>query len=134
MADGKSEKNTSLWVGLLVLVLSIVYILVSLGKSDWVKIISIIWGFFLTGFLFFQAGVTDYFRKKDYRKIGFGDIVVWLTVGVAFMTLVNTFMMISSVGKMLPEWLTSFAKATGIFVGVTGGVLAIVHMLMPRFK
>jgi len=132
--EKNTEKKTSLWMGIFVLVMSLVYILVSLGKTDWIKWIALIWGFFIAGFLFIQSGIVTYFRKKDYRKIGFGDVVVWITVGVAFIVTINSLLLIGILNNSAPTWLKSFSSMTGVVVGSLAGILAIVHMIMPRFK
>ena len=128
------EKKSSLWIGAFLLVMSLVYILVSLGKTDWIKWIAVIFGLFIAGFLFIESGIVTYFRKKDYKKIQFGDFVVWITVGVAFVVAINSLLLIGMLNNSAPQWLKSFSSMTGVAVGGVAGVLAIIHMIMPRFK
>lgn len=128
------EKRSSLWLGLLVIVLSIVFIFASVGRTDLTVWIAVIFGFFLSGFLFIEAGIFTYFQKKDFRKFGFGDIVVFLTVGVAVGVFLNTLLLTNFVSASPPEWLVNFATTTGVTVGSLAGVLGIVHIVAPRFR
>ena len=134
MSDNEIEKRTSLWVALFILFMSLVYIFVSLGKATWINYIAIGWGLFLSIFLFLQAGIAEYFREKAYRRIGVGDIIVWLTIIVETGVFVNNLLLFSGVQNQAPTWLISFARTTGITTGVTAGVLAVVHLLFGRFK
>lgn len=128
------EKKTALWMGLFVLVMSIIYILVTLGKADWVTWIAVVWGFFLAGLLILEAGIIDYFRKKEYKKIGFGDLVVWFSVAFAIIVAINSALLIGALRSSAPEWLVSFASTTGVIAGIGAGILGIIHILMPKFK
>jgi hypothetical protein len=134
MAEATLEKKSGLWIGLFVIVMSIIYVLVTLGKTDWVRWIAIIWGFFLAGLLFSEAGIIEYFRKKEYKKLGFGDFVVWMTVASAVIVLMNTFLLIQVVRENAPLWLVSFSQTTGLIAGSIAGILGIAHILLPRFK
>jgi len=130
----KIEKRTSMWMGALIIVLALVYILTTLGKTDWVSWIAIIFGFFLAGFLFVQSGIFTYFKRDEYKKISVGDIIVWLTIIFAAGVLLNTFLLIESLNNIAPEWLLSFATTIGVTVGIGAGILGIVHVIFPRFK
>lgn len=132
--DFNLEKKTGLWTGLFVLVMSIIYILVTLGKTQWTMYIAVIWGFFLGGLLFFEAGAIDYFRKKEYRSVGFGDLVVWLSIAFSVIILVNTILLIGNLRASSPTWIVDFATNTGLIGGIGGAILGVAHILMPRFK
>jgi len=130
----KIEKRTSMWMGAFIIVLAIVYILTTLGKTDWVSWIAIIFGFFLVVFLFIQSGILIYFNKEEYRKIGIGDVVVWLTVIFAAGVFINTLLLIQIIKNVTPLWVISFATTIGVTVGIGAGILGIVHVIFPRFK
>jgi len=128
------EKKTTLWLGLLVLVLSIIYVLTTLGKADWVTYIAIIFGIFLAVFLFIEGGVFEYFRRKEYRQIGFGDILVWATIVSATAIAMNSILLFQSIKDIAPQWLISISTGTGVTFGVLGGIFAIVYIFSGRFK
>ncbi len=128
------EKKTNLWLGLLILVLSIVYVLATLGRTSWTAWIAIIFGLFLTIFLIIEGGIITYFQKKDYKRLGFGDAVVWVTAVVAAIIFINTLLLFNFIKQQAPEWLINFAGTTGIITGVIAGILAIVYIFYPRFK
>lgn len=132
--ENKIEKKTSMWLGMFVVVMSIVYIFVTLGRTNWITYIAIIWGLFLSVFLFLEAGVMDYFRKKEWRKIGFGDVVVWLSIGFGAVILVNSLLLIGTLKDSVPLWISNFAATNGVIAGVGGAILGIIHIMMPRFK
>jgi hypothetical protein len=127
------EKKTGLWMGLLVVVLSIIYLLVSLGKAEWIQYIALIWGFFLSIFLFLEAGIITYFQKKEWKKITMGDFVVWITVIFAALIFINSLLLINIVRINTPTWLQSFSSMVGIVAGIGGAILGIIHIIMPRF-
>ena len=128
------EKRTSMFMGAFIVVLAVVYILATLGKTDFVTWIAIIFGFFLAGFLAIQSGILTYFERKEFRKIGFGDLIVLLTVIFAAGVFLNTLLLIEVVKNVSPEWLISFAKTIGVTVGVGAGILGIIHVVFPRFR
>jgi len=128
------EKRTSMWMGLFIIVLALIYIFTTLGKTEWITWISIIFGFFLAGFLFIQSGIVTYFKKDDYKKIGLEDLVVWLTIIFAVGVLLNTILLIETISNVSPEWLISFATTIGVTTGVGASILGITYVIFPRFK
>lgn len=128
------EKRTGLWLGLFILVMSIVYIFVTLGKTTWINWIAVIWGFFLGGLLILEAGVLTYFQKKDWKKLSFGDIIVWLSVAFAVVIIINTILIFGTLRESAPVWLVNFSTITGLTAGIGGAILGILHMTMSRFK
>lgn len=132
------EKKTGLWLGLLVLVLSIIYILTTLGKATWTSYIAIVFGYFLVGFLIIEGGVLEYFRRKDYKKIGVGDFVVWITIASASVIFLNTTLLIQAVRNITPDNilnpLLSFTQITGVTAGIVGAILGIVYIAYSRFR
>ena len=134
MSEKNIEKQTSLWMGLFILVMALMYILASLGKVDWLRYIAVIFGFFLAGFLFIQSGIRVYFQRQEYKKISIGDFVVFATIIFAAGILINSFLLIEALKNISPNWLLSFSRVTGIIAGTGAGILAVVHLLLPRFK
>lgn len=134
MVNSNIEKKTSLWLGMFVVVMSIVYIFVSLGKTNWIEWIALIWGLFLGVFLLLEAKVLTYFAKKDYKKIGFGDAVVIGSLIFGIVIILNSLLLIGAVKDLSPAWLISFGSTTGVVAGVIGALLGILHIAMPRFK
>jgi len=131
----ETKQATSRWIGAFLLVMFIIYILVSLGKTAWISWIAVIFGFFITGFLFIQSGIMTYLRKKNYRTLGVGDFIVWITVAVAVGILLNSLLLIQAIRNSAPIWLLNFTTTIGVSVGIIGGLLAIIHLVVPkRFK
>lgn len=133
MKDNLGQKTIT-WMAVLVLVMSLIYIFVTLGKTTWLQWLAIIWGFFLAGFLFIQSGIITYFQRKEYKSFGFGDIIVFLTVVAGALVFVNSLLIIQSVKDVAPLWLVSMSNTLGVITGISGGVLAILHMFTPRFS
>lgn len=129
------EKKTRFWIGLLILAMSALYVLVSFGKTDWVKWMAVIWGIFLTVFLILEAGIVDYFRQKKYQQIGVNDLLVWVTMIVSACVLLNTILIINMIpAKSIPVWLSTFSTTTSIVVGCLAGVLGIFYTLTGKPK
>ena len=127
-------QKTVRWMSAFLLVMFIIYGLVSLGKTDWLNWIAIVFGFFISGFLFIQSGIVEYLRKKDYKKLGVGDFVVWLSVAVGVLIALNSILLINVVKEAAPLWLTNFATSIGVGSAVVGSVVSIVHLFAGRFK
>lgn len=127
------EKRTRFWIGLFILAMSVVYVLVTLGKTDWVRWIAVIWGFFLVGLLLFEAGVIEYFRQKKYKNIGPNDILVWITIIVAAILFTNSILLLNIIPlTSVPEALLSFLTTSGVIVGVTAGVLGVFYIFTGK--
>jgi len=134
MVKPNIEKKTAMWFGLLVVLLSVIYIFVTLGKTDWVRWIAVVWGFFLTGLLLIEAGVVTYFKNKDWRKFSMGDMVVIGSVVFATVIGINTLLLIGNLKQTSPLWLVNFTSTTGVISGIGGAILGIIHIFYPRFK
>jgi len=130
----KIEKQSRFWIGLLVLIMSVIYILVTLGKTEWTQWIAIVFGGFLFFFLLSEASIVEYFRSKKYKTFGFGDIMVWLTLIFAIGVLLNTMLLIQVVNNVTPVWLINFATVSGVVVGAGAGILAVIHLLTGKFS
>ena len=134
------EQKTTLWTGVSLVILSLVYVFVTLGELEWIRWLAVVFGVYLSIFLFVQAGIIEYFREKEYETIGFGDVVVWLTVIVAVLVFINTALLVGIIGAYIPEWITSqewlmsLTRTMGIITGIVAGLLGIAHILSPRFK
>lgn len=127
------EKQSRFWIGLFIIVMSLIYILVSFGKTDWTRWIAVVWGFFLVGLLFIEGGIVEYFRQKKYQSIGLDDFLVWLTIIVGVTVLVNTILLTKAITiSQLPEFLQSYLKTTGVISGIVAGVLGIAYMFTGK--
>src|SRR4030042_3379728 len=102
------EKASSLWIGLFILVMSVIYVFVTIGQTDWVIWISIVWGVFLSILLFIESGIIVYFQKKDYKKLTMGDGIVFLTLIIATGILMNTIFLINVVSDIIPSYILNF--------------------------
>lgn len=130
----KLEKKSQFWLGLLVVVLSLVYIFSTLGRTTWTNWIAFLFGVFLAIFLFVEGGITNYFKSKSYRSLGFGDLVVFLTIFSGAIVLLNSILIFRSIRAVAPEWLIGFTTATGVTTGVIAGILGIVFVFTARFR
>lgn len=133
MSDN-TEKRVALWLGLSIFLASILYVLVLLGDEKWLQITAGIVGLFLGGFLFAQAGVMEYFRRKEYKTVTPSDFVVWITIVISAGVFINSALLFGIVSQNAPQWLITFSQTTGYIVGGIGALLALVHAIMPRFK
>jgi|GEM_PF-6010288 len=126
--------KTNLWIGSIVVLMGLGYLLTSLGQVDYVRYIFTAFGIILSVFLFIEAGVIQYFKKENYKQIGFGDIVVFGTIIVATGVLLNSILVFQAVRDVMPSWLASFATTTGVLFGVLGIIAGVLHITFPRFK
>ena len=134
MVETNVEKTTSLWMGLFIVAMSLIYALVTMGKATWIIWIAVVWGIFLSVFLFLESGIFTYFQKKDYKRIGIGDAVVFLTLIFGAVILINTLLLFQVINESAPNWLVSFAGTTGLISGIGGAILGVIHIVYPRFK
>ena len=128
------EKKTQGWLGALVLVLSLVYIFASLGKIDWVLWIAVIFGVFLSIFLFIEGGVYHYWKSKGYKKVDAGDFLVWLTMFVSGAIFLNSMSFVGVIGDRMPEVVLSFLSMIGVVTGIIGGILGAIYVIVPKPK
>lgn len=127
------EKKSRFWIGLFILVMSLIYILVSWGKAEWIRWISLVWGFFLVGFLIIEAGIVEYFQQKRYKQIGMNDILVMVTIATAFVLLLNSILLLNVIPmESVPEWLLSFLRTNATIVGVISGILGIFYIFTGK--
>jgi hypothetical protein len=130
----KVEKQTQIWMGAFIAILSVIYGLSSLGRVEWVNYISIIFGFFLSGFLLIEGGIFAYFREKKYKVITFGDIITITTMIISALTLLNTLLLFKAVRMSAPIWLLDFSKTTGVIVAIAGGIIGIIYLFAGKVK
>lgn len=128
------EKKTQVWLGALILVLSLVWVFASLGRTDFVIWIALIFGIFLSIFLFIEGGVYEYWRSKGYRKIEANDFLVWLTMFVSGAVFLNSIAFIGVVRNVIPDAVLGFLSGVGVITGVIGGTLGAIYILVPKPK
>ena len=114
MVEQKISKKTNLWLGVFVLVMSVIYILVTIGQTAWINWIAMVWGFFLGGFLLIEGQIIAYFREKRYRKLTVGDFVVFASLIFGVVIIINSFLLIGILQESAPSWLVSFATTMGM--------------------
>ena len=128
------EKNSQLVLGLLGLFIVITYIVNSFKLGDWSGAIYQATGIALFLLLMIEGGVLVYFQTQRYKSIGWKDVVVWLTAGVAFMVLLNTILTIQLIGDAMPLNVIEFAGTSSGFVGIVAGFMIILQMVTPRIR
>ena len=129
------EKKTNFWIALFILILSLIYILASFGKADWIRWAWTVFGFFIVILLVTEAGIVGYFSQGRYRSINLYDILIWVTVLVAGVLLVNSVLavvMLTSNETFVPQWLMSFYVWSGGIGGLIAVVLGIFYMFTPK--
>lgn len=130
--DKQSYKNTSLWLGISIGVLSLLYLFVTMGKAEWTIYIASISGIILSGTLLVQAHLLAWIRTKSYMHIGFGDFVVIGTTLFAVVIFMNSLLLIQQIGNIVPTYLFNFTKSVGITGAVGGIILGIINASYPR--
>ena len=128
------EKKTQVWLGALILVLSLIYVFASLGKIDWVIWIAVTFGIFLSIFLFSEGGVYEYWRNKGYKKISANDFLVWMTMFVSGVVFLNSIALMGVVRDWLPDTVLSFLSVVGVTSGIIAGTLGAIYVIIPKPK
>lgn len=130
----KVEKTTRFLLAILGIIIALMFIFVSWGKAEWTLYMGLIGSGFLALFLLTEGAIWEYYRKKDFRKIGLGDIISWLTFGTGVLMIVSFLLLIQIIQNTAPEWLLSFMAVYGTTIGILAGVLFIYHIFTPRPK
>jgi hypothetical protein len=130
----KTEKKTQSWLGYLILVLSLIYVLTSLGKVDWIIWFAVAFGVFLSIFLLIEGGVYDYWRSKGYKEVTAHDFLVWLTMFVAGAVFLNSIALISVIKDMIPSSVLGFLSTIGVTTAVIAGILGMIYIIVPKPK
>lgn len=128
----KIEKNSEVWLGVVIFLLAVIYILFSLGKTIWIQWIAVVTGLILASFIFFKAGSIEYFKRKEYKKIDFNDFKVWISIILAVVVALNSIISIQSIRNSAPVWLINFTSSTGVIAGSVVGVLAIIYLFSNK--
>ena len=131
----RTEKSTQMILGIFAILMLIIFTIASLGlEYDFTKYVVMITGFALFGILISEAGVYQYFRNKGYKKIGFADMLIFGAILLAGGVLLNSFLMISQIAQVSPEWLISYAQVSGTIIGIISLIIVLIFMLTPRIK
>lgn len=128
------QNKTNLWIGAIVSLMGLGYLLTSLGQADYIKYIFSVFGVLLSVFLFIEAGIIQYFKNENYKQIGFGDFVVFGTIIIATGVLLNSILIFQAIKDVFPLWLSNFATTTGVLFGILGIIAGVLHIAFPRFK
>lgn len=130
----KFEKSTQNYLGWLVVVLSAIYALATLGRVDFVLWIAFAVGMFLTILLWVEAGITTYFKNSGYKKITGADFLVWITAFVSGVLFINTLALIPVIRDAMPQAILNFAKGIGVSVAVIAVILGIFYAFTGKPK
>lgn len=126
------EKGSEKWFGALVLLLSLMLIFTSLGKTNWLIYISGIFSIILGIFLWTEGGIRDYLKRKGYKHIDGNDVIIWM----AF--IFGTFLILNGItlflGNLASGWFFDFIRTSGVIGGLISGILSIFLLLTPRPK
>lgn len=130
----KIGKTTRILLAVLGLLVALTFIFVSWGKVFWTQYVALVSSAFLGLVLLSEAAMFEYFRKKDYEEIGFGDVVVWVTFGVGILMIMSFVLLLQIIQKTAPQWLITFMAGYGTVIGIFAGLLFVYHMFTPRPK
>lgn len=130
----KLEKGSSKWFGVVILILSLMLIASSLGRTEWIQWISVAFSILLGLFLYREGGVRDYIRNKGYKKITLQDPIVWLSFIFGTFLIINGILLINVIRNASPDWLVNFISSSGVIGGVVAGILAIILIATPKPK
>lgn len=128
------RNTTKVILSILALLIAVMYIFVSWGKATWLQYIALISSGFIAIFLLSKGAIYDYFRKKEYKKIGFGDVIAWVTFGTGILMLVSFLLLIQVIQNQAPDWLLTFMAGYGTTIGILAGILVVYHMFAPTPK
>jgi len=134
LSKGRLEKNSMKLIGIFLAIMFVMYGLASLGKSQWLVWIPIIFGFLIGGFLFVESQFISWLKKKEYKKFDINDVIVLLSVITSVALIINSTLLINAIRNSAPQWLLSFSTTTGVIVAGIGLVLSILHFFSKRFK
>jgi hypothetical protein len=130
----KVEKGSGRWFGVTILILSVLLILSSLGKVDWIQWMAVVFSIILGIFCWREGGVRDYLKSKGYKKVDANDIIVWLSFIFGTFLILNGIFLINAIRNSAPEWLTSFISVSGIIGGIISGLLGVFLIFTPKPK
>ena len=127
-----TEKSTQMILAVLGIIITLLFILVSMGKADWLQWIALIAGAFLGLVLWTEGAIYAYFKSSGYRKIGFGDIIVWASFVVGAILITQAIFLLNALQNQMPVWLEKFLSVSGITIGILAGILFAYHLYAPR--
>lgn len=130
----KVERGSSVWLGWLIILLSVVYGLASLGRLNWIVWVAMIFGVFLSIFLFIEGGIRDYWRSKGYKSLDSSDFLVWLTMFVSGAIFLNSIALIGVIRDLMPDVVLGFLSTIGVITAVIGAILGVMYVLVPKPK
>jgi phosphatidylserine synthase len=134
MKTKKIEKGTRYIIGISLLLLIAMYVLFVLGKSDATKYIAATVGVLMAIILFIEGSIIKYIRQKKYKKIGFGDVVVWLSAVASACLLVSSYFIVWGVRNGAPQWIANAVKPFSVSVAIFSAILVIVHLVHETFE
>jgi len=128
------EKGSQKYFGVTVLILSVILVLSSLGKVEWVQWMAVVFSILLGLVLYSEGGVRTYLASKGWKKVTANDLVVWMAFIFGTFLIINGILLINVIRNVSPEWLVSFISGAGIIGGIISGLLGIFLIFTPRPK
>ena len=101
--------------------------------TDWTVYPAIATGILLGLIILSEVSVMTYFKRSTYKKIDIKDIIGIISLLIGGGVIVNSLLLIPQIGALAPEPLLSFFGVIGVIVSVGAGILALVHILTPKF-
>ena len=128
----KIEKGSEKGLGAFVILISLMLIFTSLGKTTWLMYISGAFSLVLGTLFYFEGGVRDYLKKKKYKSIDGNDLIVWSAFVFGTFLIINGIMIF--LGNMANGGFFNFIRSSGIIGGALAGILGIILVFTPKPK
>jgi len=128
----KIESSSQKWFGATILLLSIMLIFTSLGKTEWLMYISAGFSIVLGFVIYTEGGIRDYLKRKGYKQIDGNDLLVWTSFIFGTFLLLNAIIIIF--GNVLTGGFANFIRSAGVVGGSVSGILAIFLLVTKRPK
>lgn len=132
MKKMKVENKTKWILSAIILIAVIGYIFASFGNTNVIVWMFAILGILLGLGLYSEVAIADYFRKKKYKQIGFGDIFVWLGLIFGTIVILNSIFIIQAIRNVAPIGLLNFLSVNGAIAGGIAGILILIMLWSPR--
>jgi uncharacterized membrane protein len=128
------EKNSMKLIGIFLGIMFVMYGLASLGLSTWLVWIPMIFGFFMSLFLFIEGGFVSWLKSKSWKSFDVSDIIIILSFLTSVALAMNSVLLLNIIRESAPGWLVSFSSVTGVIVSGIGLILSLLHFFSKKFK
>jgi hypothetical protein len=128
----KVEKGSEKWFGITIILLSIMLVFTSLGRTDLLVWISAIFSIIVGIFLYREGGIRTWLMKKGYKSITASDFIVISSFIFGTFVILNGILLVFA--KSHSGWFVSFIRGNGVIGGIITAILGIFLILTPKPK